>query len=73
VIQGRPWSFDPGTILAPVLVLHGEADTLTPVAHGRHTAELIPGARLLTWPDEGHISPLAKIPDLAADLAAPLR
>jgi hypothetical protein len=46
---------------------------VVPVAHARHTAELIPGARLLTWPDEGHISVLTKIPDLIADLIAPLR
>ena len=38
VVQGRPWSFDPGAIVAPVWIHHGEADTLTPIAHGRHTA-----------------------------------
>jgi pimeloyl-ACP methyl ester carboxylesterase len=73
VVQGRAWSFDAGAILAPVWVLHGEADTVVPVAHPRHTAEIIPGARLLTRPDQGHISTLTEIPHLAAELVARLR
>jgi pimeloyl-ACP methyl ester carboxylesterase len=72
-LQGRPWSFNAAVIDAPVWILHGEADTVVPVAHARHTAELIPRARLLTRPDEGHISVFTKIPDLIADLTAPLR
>jgi len=31
----------------PALVVHGENDTLLPIAHGRRTAELIPGAEFL--------------------------
>jgi pimeloyl-ACP methyl ester carboxylesterase len=73
VVQGRDWSFDPGAITAPVLILHGEADTLVPLAHPRHTAEMIKTARLLTRPEQGHISLLLEIPRLAAELVAPLR
>jgi pimeloyl-ACP methyl ester carboxylesterase len=73
LIQGRPWAFDPGSIAAPVWIHHGDADTLTPVGHGRHTAELVPGARLVIWPDEGHISLISKIPGIAADLVTSLR
>ena len=73
VVQGRAWPFDAAAITAPVWVLHAEADTVVPVAHARHTAELIPGARLLTWPDRDHLGMLAEVPQLAADLAAPLR
>jgi pimeloyl-ACP methyl ester carboxylesterase len=72
-VQGTPWTFDPSAIAAPVRVLHGEADTVIPVAHARHTAELIPGAQLSLWPVHGHISILTEIPRLAADLVAPLR
>lgn len=68
VLQGKPWAFDPHAIIAPVLVHHGEADTMTPVAHSKHTADLIPGARLRIWPEEGHISLITKIPDIAAEL-----
>jgi pimeloyl-ACP methyl ester carboxylesterase len=73
VLQGEPWAFDTGAIVAPVWVLHGEADTLVPVAHARHTAEMIPGATLSTWPDHGHISIFSEIRQLAADLVASLR
>jgi pimeloyl-ACP methyl ester carboxylesterase len=73
VVQSRPWSFDPAAIAAPAWVLHGEADTLVPVTHARHTAELIRDARLVTRPDQGHISILTEIPHLAAELVAPLR
>jgi pimeloyl-ACP methyl ester carboxylesterase len=72
VVQGRAWSFDTSAVVAPVWVLHGEADTVVPLAHGT-TADVIPGASLLTWPQHGHISILAEIPQLAADLAATLR
>jgi pimeloyl-ACP methyl ester carboxylesterase len=72
-VQARAWAFDPAAITAPVRVLHGEADTLCPIAHGRHTAEIIPTAQLVTWPDHGHISILAELAQLCADLVAPLR
>jgi pimeloyl-ACP methyl ester carboxylesterase len=72
VIQGRPWSFDPRAIVAPVAIHHGEADTLTPVAHARHTAALAPGARLTIWPNHGHLSLISEIPAIAADLVIAL-
>jgi len=72
-VQGRPWPFDPSVITAPTRVLHGEADTLVPIAHGRHTAEVIPGASLVTFPDHGHLSIFTEIPHLSADLTRPLR
>jgi pimeloyl-ACP methyl ester carboxylesterase len=72
-VQGRPWSFAVADIAASVRVLHGEADTLVSVAHGHHTAEVIPGAELVTWPHHGHLSILTEIPQLCADLVAPLR
>jgi pimeloyl-ACP methyl ester carboxylesterase len=73
VIQGKPWAFDLDAIVAPVSVHHGEQDTMTPVAHARHTAGLIPGARLTIWPGEGHISLIGKIPEITADLVDLLR
>jgi pimeloyl-ACP methyl ester carboxylesterase len=73
VVQGHEWSFDLAAITAPVVILHGEADTLVPLGHARHSAEIIRTARLLTRPEQGHISLLLEIPELAADLVAPLR
>jgi pimeloyl-ACP methyl ester carboxylesterase len=49
------------TLRVPTLVLHGEADTLIPVASGRRFAASIPGARLVTYPKVGHL-PQVEIP-----------
>ncbi|WP_237064477.1 MULTISPECIES: alpha/beta fold hydrolase [Microbulbifer] len=38
----------------PTLVIHGAADPLLPVAHGRDTAEKIPGADFVAIPGMGH-------------------
>ena len=43
-----------GKIRAPTLVIHGEADPLVPVAHGKDTAAKIPGASLQIVPGMGH-------------------
>ena len=72
-IEGRRWAFDPGVIVCPVRVLHGEADTLVPIAHSRHTAELIPGATLEILPGHGHLSMFNELPRVCADLAEALR
>jgi len=42
------------SIIAPTLVIHGTADPMFPLAHGRALADEIPGARLLTLPAAGH-------------------
>jgi pimeloyl-ACP methyl ester carboxylesterase len=42
---------------APTLVIHGMQDSLLPVEHGRHTAEVIPGARLEEIDGMGHYFP----------------
>jgi pimeloyl-ACP methyl ester carboxylesterase len=68
--EARRWSFDPGTIAAPCTVYHGEQDTIVPIAHARHTAELIPRARLVTWTDDGHVSVQRHLPAVLADLTA---
>src|SRR5512140_2213427 len=67
-LQGRPWPFDPSVISAPTRVLHGQADTFVPMAHGRHTADVIPTASLVAFPDHGHLSIITEIPQLSADL-----
>jgi pimeloyl-ACP methyl ester carboxylesterase len=69
-VQGRPWAFDPGAVVVPVRVFHGEADTLVPLAHSRHTAEVIAGADLVTWPEAGHLSIVTELPRLAAELVS---
>jgi pimeloyl-ACP methyl ester carboxylesterase len=44
-------------IAAPTLVLHGDADPLLPLPHGRRLAQRIPGARLVVVPGLGHQNP----------------
>ena len=65
-VQGRPWSFDPGAVTCPVIVVHGEDDQLVPLQHSRHTAGLIPGAELRILPGVGHVSLIDQLPALAA-------
>lgn len=66
VIQGRPWPFDPAAIECPVRVLHGERDDITPMAHSRHTAAVIPDAEFEIVPHHGHASIMDDIPRLTA-------
>jgi pimeloyl-ACP methyl ester carboxylesterase len=57
-------------IRVPTLVLHGQADSLIPVASSRALATAIPGATLITYPGVGHV-PMEQIPDRsAADVRA---
>ncbi len=64
-----PWpaGADLARIAAPTLVLHGTADPLLPLEHGRALARLIPGARLVELPGVGHQQP----PPSQWGLAAP--
>jgi pimeloyl-ACP methyl ester carboxylesterase len=43
-----------GSITAPTLVIHGTADPMFPLAHGRALADEIPGATLLQLDGAGH-------------------
>lgn len=44
-------------VTTPTLVIQGMRDPLDPPPHGRHIAELIPGARLVEIPGLGHALP----------------
>jgi non-heme chloroperoxidase len=44
-----------GEIAAPTVVMVGSADRTTPPSHSRRLAAGIPGARLVTVPDAGHL------------------
>lgn len=49
-------------IHVPTLVMAGEQDRLIPVAQARAMAAAIPGARLVVYPDGGHV-PMEQLPD----------
>ena len=60
--DGPGWgTFDVSGITCPVVVLHGEADTIVPVAHAHHTVAIVPGAQLQTFPDLGHFSIVTQV------------
>lgn len=59
----RPWTpADFARITTPTLVLAGEKDALIPVTDARAIAAAIPGARLVTYPEGGHL-PMEQLPD----------
>ncbi|KZB82282.1 alpha/beta fold hydrolase [Amycolatopsis regifaucium] len=53
-----PWGFQPSDVEAPVLLLHGGADRIAPLAHGEWLARQCPTAELRRFPEEGHVSVL---------------
>lgn len=70
---GPPPAVTPETfkaIRAPTLVMTGEQDAIIPADHSRGLASAIPGAKLIIYPDGGHV-PMEQLPDRsAADLRA---
>ena len=53
----------------PVTVLHGEKDSICPGRDARHTAAIVPGAKLHVVPELGHFSIMGKILKEIAALA----
>jgi pimeloyl-ACP methyl ester carboxylesterase len=56
-------------------VVHGTDDRLVPIAHSRHTADLIPGAELRIMAGRGHLTVGEELPSLTAEVLGirPLR
>jgi pimeloyl-ACP methyl ester carboxylesterase len=55
VLFGRPWGFRLAEVDAPVRWWHGDADSLVPLDHARHAADLLPQCELLVRPEESHL------------------
>ena len=49
-----------GEIACPVLVVWGEKDRLVPVSDAYEFGRLIPHARVVVWPDTGHVAMLER-------------
>lgn len=64
----RPWGFDVRDITVPVSVWQGAHDKMVPFDHGRWLVQAIPGARAHLHDDEGHLSLIAKLDEILADL-----
>jgi pimeloyl-ACP methyl ester carboxylesterase len=67
------WGVDLARITVPVILLHGDADRIAPVAHARWLADRIPGAELVIRPGDGHISVLHGAADALARLRTRIR
>ncbi|UKF31714.1 alpha/beta fold hydrolase [Clavibacter phaseoli] len=52
------WGVDLQAVRAPVILLHGDADRIAPVAHARWIADRVPGAELVIRSGDGHIAVL---------------
>lgn len=62
VAYATPWGFDPTTITAPVLLVHGGRDRVVPASHSQWLLEHLPTAELWLRPREGHVSVLGAVP-----------
>jgi non-heme chloroperoxidase len=56
-------------IRVPTLILHGTGDRIVRVSAARHTARIVPSARLLLYEDVGHAPHLESPKRLSRDLA----
>jgi pimeloyl-ACP methyl ester carboxylesterase len=59
-------------IRAPTLVMLGEDDLLAPAKFGRFLADRIPGARVVAYPDTGHMVHLERASEAVAALSSVL-
>jgi pimeloyl-ACP methyl ester carboxylesterase len=65
-VKGQPWPLDPSEIAVPIMIIHGDLDTIVPLHHSRMAAERIAGATLRVLPGHGHISIVPEWPPILA-------
>lgn len=58
------------SIHVPTLVVHGETDPLIPVGNGKYLAQHIPHARLILYPNTGHITIVERAEEYNRDVLA---
>jgi pimeloyl-ACP methyl ester carboxylesterase len=69
LVLSKPWGFNPAELRVPVSIWQGGRDETVPTAMAEHLAEVIPGATMRMYPDEGHHLLYRYWPDILADLA----
>ena len=70
LVTVRQWGFAPEDVRTGVWLWHGERDRLVPVSHGRHLAARLPRCTAPFLPEDGHISPLTRLPEILDWLAS---
>jgi len=68
ILQAGDRSEQIKTIAVPTLIQHGIDDTLLPVEHGKHTAELIQGSEIIIYDGMGHNLPDEVVPNVLSDM-----
>lgn len=64
----RPWNVELDAVSCPVLMVHGTADGIVPLAHGRWLARRV-GAELWEVDGAGHVAAITRLPDALRWLA----
>ncbi len=62
------WGFEVGDIAVPVAIWQGGEDRMVPFAHGEWLAAEIPTAEAHLFDDQGHLSLIARVDVILADL-----
>lgn len=70
LVTVRPWGFAPEDVRTEVWLWHGERDRLVPVSHGRHLAARLPRCTAQFSPEDGHVSPIARLREILDWLVA---
>lgn len=68
---GAPWGFGPEDVTVPVVIHHGTADRLVPVAWAEELRRRIPDATVTLHPGGGHLIAVTRAPEILGDLVAP--
>jgi len=68
VADAGEWGFDLEDVNARVTLLHGTADRIVPIEHGRFLARSLANASFSQMDGDGHISVLDQPPHLCAEL-----
>jgi pimeloyl-ACP methyl ester carboxylesterase len=64
LVTVRPWGFALEEVSSEVWLMHGERDRLVPAAHGRYVAGRMPRCTGSFLPEDGHFSPLMRLPEI---------
>lgn len=67
-IRSHDTTADLAQIEVPTLILHGETDDLIPLPNAQRLADGIPGARLKTYPQTGHMPQIERRGEFLADV-----